>query len=104
MSKAITTALTLSGLDDTTVYSIADGKVRTGSDNSAGNAVSWKVEYEVKVKEKHRAEILCSVLFSLEPTMQNETALYHKQSVRLAPLCESSYILIEFHEGGVFWI
>ena len=38
--KGITTALTLSGLDDTTVYSIADGKVRTGSDNSAGNAVS----------------------------------------------------------------
>ena len=30
----------LVGLDDTTVYSIVDGKVRTGSDNSAGNAVS----------------------------------------------------------------
>ena len=29
----------LLGLDDTTVYSIADGKVRTGSDNSAGNYV-----------------------------------------------------------------
>ena len=34
----------LVGLDDTTVYSIADGKVRTGSDNSAGNAVSCEVE------------------------------------------------------------
>lgn len=29
----------LVGLDDTTVYSIADGTVRTGSDNSAGNYV-----------------------------------------------------------------
>ena len=29
----------LVGLDDTTVYSIVDGKVRTGSDNSAGNYV-----------------------------------------------------------------
>ena len=29
----------LVGIDDTTVYSIADGKVRTGSDNSAGNYV-----------------------------------------------------------------
>ena len=44
MSKAFTTALTLSGLDDTTVYSIADGKVRTGSDNSAGNYVCVTIE------------------------------------------------------------
>lgn len=34
----------LVGLDDTTVYSIADGKVRTGSDNSAGNYVCVTIE------------------------------------------------------------
>lgn len=34
----------LVGLDDTTVYSIVDGKVRTGADNSAGNYVCVTIE------------------------------------------------------------
>ena len=77
----------LVGIDDTTVYSIADGKVRTGSDNSAGNYVCVTIEDGRRVyyfhlksfKVKNAESSVTSPLFAKDKIKEGKKEIHSLQ-------------------------